>query len=245
MPSTSASMTSRPNSITTQCTGRTNCASPAPQRMRLAIGSASSDATTMPGQQVDGPGTGLGTAEHEPLALRRRHALERAHFDATATREGAGRLRRCAARRRRPPSPAGRVFRADGPAAVRPGGGRVPRDGVASRSVRPPGISVPPPRGPWRRRRQRQRTTPAAISAAVPRCRSRPGNHGRRSCQASRGETLFRQRRVHVGNRCHVHLFPVGNRSSGPYFPASGSRALRGSRSTPRRRRARGCEPAG
>ena len=44
-----ASMTSLPKSITSQCAGRTNCASPAPQRMRLAMGSASSDSATTAG----------------------------------------------------------------------------------------------------------------------------------------------------------------------------------------------------
>ncbi len=60
-----AGTTSRPYSITTQCTGRTNCALPAPQRMRRAMGSASSAACTMPGSSVDGAGTGAGTLEVE------------------------------------------------------------------------------------------------------------------------------------------------------------------------------------
>ena len=38
--------------MTTQCTGRTNSALPAPQRMRRAIGSAASEARTMPGSSV-------------------------------------------------------------------------------------------------------------------------------------------------------------------------------------------------
>ena len=47
-PSTVAGTTSLPYSITSQCTGRTNSALPAPQRMRLGMGSASSDACTIP-----------------------------------------------------------------------------------------------------------------------------------------------------------------------------------------------------
>src|SRR5882724_3393551 len=47
MPSTLPGTTRPPCSITSPCTGRTNCASPAPQRITLGIGSALSAASTM------------------------------------------------------------------------------------------------------------------------------------------------------------------------------------------------------
>src|SRR5260221_3006003 len=48
MPSTLPGTTRSPCSITSPCTGRTNCASPAPQRITLGIGSALSAASAMP-----------------------------------------------------------------------------------------------------------------------------------------------------------------------------------------------------
>ena len=50
MPRISPGTTASPCSMTIQCTGRTDSAAPAPQRMRRAIGSLSSAAWTMPGR---------------------------------------------------------------------------------------------------------------------------------------------------------------------------------------------------
>ena len=63
--------------MTTQCTGRTNSCSPAPQRMRFAIGSASSAALTMPGSSA-----AVGSPFFVPTNMQ--HRVPSAHRPAAA-----------------------------------------------------------------------------------------------------------------------------------------------------------------
>ncbi len=63
-----AGNTSLPSSSTSQCTGRTNCASPAPQRMRFGMGRASSASVTKPGSRSRAAAPGF-----TPVKLR--HSL--------------------------------------------------------------------------------------------------------------------------------------------------------------------------
>ena len=71
IPRISPGTTWSPCSITIQCTGRTNWAVPAPQRMRRAIGSASSAACTMPGRSFAAcsPGRVVRQNRNSPLVV--------------------------------------------------------------------------------------------------------------------------------------------------------------------------------
>ncbi len=72
-----AGTTSCPNSITSQCTGRTNIAEPAPQCMRRGIGRPSSAPCTMPGSSVVASSPGLLPSKNTNVPLpssRRRSA---------------------------------------------------------------------------------------------------------------------------------------------------------------------------
>jgi hypothetical protein len=96
-PSSVAGTMSAPWSITSQCTGRTNCASPAPQRMRFGIGSASSAVLHDARQQRDRRRAGLVPLNHRySLPLSSRSRAERFKRHAAAVGEGLRGARRCA-----------------------------------------------------------------------------------------------------------------------------------------------------
>jgi len=83
-----------PCSKTIQCTGRTNSASPAPQRIRRGIGSALSAFSINPGSSSATalPFSTLSNVSHSPLSvlLRPSFATSTAHFLAKAVAAGVG-----------------------------------------------------------------------------------------------------------------------------------------------------------
>ena len=196
MSSSVAGTTSLPSSMTTQCTGRTNSASPAPQRMRRGIGSCIERRLHQRRQQPHGCLAGACSGEEQKRALGVVDALERLDGGAAALGEGERGARRRAARieggAQRRSAALQTAARAARAARRRTSTAR--RRGVAkpeTLTVRQPRLVEPCGRG--------LRRTPAracaAPSAAAPRCRSRPGNRARRCSRGRLPASPARSRR--------------------------------------------------
>ena len=86
-PSTEPGTTRGPCSITRPCTGRTNCASPSPQRMTLGIGSLLTTRSTTPASTSSSAAPPALTRATNTSPFASRLALQRLHRHAVLLRE--------------------------------------------------------------------------------------------------------------------------------------------------------------
>ena len=188
------------SSITTQCTGRTNCALPAPQRMRCGIGSASSAACTMPGSRSRGARAGLACRRRtgtSPLPSSQRSSVVDRRRRSSARRPSAARVG-CAGGVEGGAHRRARALQVLIRLAARRGASPAPRGAAASRSdcscaVRELGLVEAAARCP---RRMPAASVQQRLAAAAPRCRSRAGN---RAARSSWRAAASRRRRLQHG----------------------------------------------
>ncbi len=208
-------MSSVPYSSTSQCTGRTNSAVDAPQRMRFGIGSASSERCTMPASRLAVCWPGLLPSKYRnsplPSVTRVSAPTSTPHFSANLSAAGAGCAVLAEGRADR------RALELDGLRRLR-GGEIAHQHRQATRRGEGTQFAV---RQRWLRRgpceclRQMLLRAPATPAAAAPRCRPRPENRA-------------------------ASLMPAPCR-----WPASESRVPRGCRNRPAPPRAPWCARAG
>ena len=178
-PGTRSARRRAPNSMTSQCTGRTNCASPAPQRIGFAHRQRVERCPHDLGQQVDVSAPGLGpsgTRTTRPWVSRASRARD---VDAAAARESPVRpasAAPCASNAALTGGPRRSSVRSGCCSASRRTR-TARRRGVAKRATAP---CCRPALRQTLRDAVRESAAPAsaATSAAAPRCRARPGNRG-------------------------------------------------------------------